>query len=56
MVALYRYVALWAAVPLLSAAEDAGDVKGPMVTSKVYFDITIGGVEKGRIVMGLYGK
>jgi len=56
MVALYRYCALWAIAPLLSIAEDAEDTKGPMVTSKVYFDITIGGVEKGRIVMGLYGK
>merc|ERR1712061_742562 len=29
---------------------------GPMITSKVYFDITIGGKSEGRIVMGLYGK
>merc|ERR1712008_300167 len=32
------------------------EVKGPMITSKVYFHISIGGVQKGRIVMGLYGK
>merc|ERR1712056_83495 len=36
-------------------AEDE-KVKGPMITSKVYFDVSIGGEEAGRIVMGLYGK
>merc|ERR1719215_1405751 len=28
----------------------------PLITSKVYFDITIGGEDAGRITMGLYGK
>ncbi|CAE8638087.1 unnamed protein product [Polarella glacialis] len=28
----------------------------PVVTSKVYFDVTIGGEDAGRVVMGLYGK
>ncbi|KAM7537751.1 hypothetical protein Aperf_G00000068451 [Anoplocephala perfoliata] len=30
--------------------------KGPLVTDKVYFDITIGGKPEGRIVIGLFGK
>ncbi|CAE8584071.1 unnamed protein product [Polarella glacialis] len=56
MVAFYRFVALWAiAVPLLAAAEDE-DLKGPLITNKVYFDVTIGGKAAGRIVIGLYGK
>merc|ERR1719413_98245 len=27
-----------------------------MISTKVYFDVSIGGEKKGRIVMGLYGK
>merc|ERR1719361_3410526 len=42
-------------LPVFATAEDE-EVKGPMITNKVYFDISIGGVQKGRIVMGLYGK
>ena len=30
--------------------------KGPVVTNKVFFDITIGGEAAGRIIMDLYGK
>merc|ERR1712151_431883 len=28
----------------------------PLITHKVYFDMTVGGEDAGRIVMGLYGK
>merc|ERR1719335_1670189 len=37
------------------AAEEGGD-KGPLITNKVYFDMTVGGEDAGRIVIGLYGK
>jgi len=33
----------------------AQESKGPKVTDKVYFDITIDGEEAGRIVIGLFG-
>jgi peptidyl-prolyl cis-trans isomerase B (cyclophilin B) len=36
------------------AAEAAG--KGPRITNKVYFDLTHGDEELGRIVFGVYGK
>merc|ERR1740138_88630 len=50
----YRFLALWVAYPLLAQA--AEDDKGPLITSKVYFDVSIGGEDAGKIVMGLYGK
>merc|ERR1719476_452671 len=57
MVALHRLAFLWAAGGLLArAAAEEDDVKGPIITKKVYFDVTIGGEKAGRIVMGLYGK
>jgi len=34
----------------------AASKKGPKVTTKVFFDVTIGGESAGRIVIGLYGK
>merc|ERR1719231_895750 len=52
----------WLWLPLLlsapcgvTAQEEGGD-KGPMITHKVYFDMTVGGEDAGRIVIGLYGK
>merc|ERR1719454_1209199 len=42
--------------PYDSDIETSEDVtQGPRVTKEVYFDISIGGVAKGRIVFGLYG-
>ncbi|KAF2209858.1 hypothetical protein CERZMDRAFT_46241 [Cercospora zeae-maydis SCOH1-5] len=37
-------------------AQSAEAQKGPKITHKVYFDITHGDEELGRIVIGLYGK
>lgn len=44
---------LYCTVLTLCAAEAA---KGPKVTDKVFFDMTIGGEKLGRIVIGLFGK
>jgi len=30
--------------------------QGPLITNKVFFDVTIGGEDVGRIELGLYGK
>jgi len=51
---LFRFLAAFALALVVSAEDE--DAKGPYITHKVYFDVSIGGGETGRIVMGLYGK
>merc|ERR1712178_678675 len=41
---------------IVSSTEAKKKKKGPKVTSKVFFDVTIDGKNAGRIEMGLYGK
>jgi len=43
-------------VSLVLFSQTAEAAKGPKITHKVYFDITIGDEPAGKIVMGLYGK
>ncbi|XP_037951595.1 peptidyl-prolyl cis-trans isomerase 5 [Teleopsis dalmanni] len=43
-------------VALAAGIVCADDSKGPKVTDKVFFDITIGGNPIGRIEIGLFGK
>ncbi|XP_039506211.1 peptidyl-prolyl cis-trans isomerase C [Pimephales promelas] len=43
-------------LPFLCSAIDFKTRKGPQVTDKVFFDITVGGHEVGRIVIGLFGE
>merc|ERR1711935_547976 len=47
-------IAYLVALVLVLGLADAA--KGPKITSKVYFDMEIGGEPAGRITMGLYGK
>ncbi|XP_037083243.1 peptidyl-prolyl cis-trans isomerase 5-like [Pollicipes pollicipes] len=48
---------IWSAVCLVLAGLVSGaENKGPKVTDKVWFDITIGGEKAGRIEIGLFGK
>merc|ERR1719451_69488 len=56
MAALYRLALFLISSGLVALAEEAEDVKGPLITKKVYFDVSVGGEPAGRVVMGLYGK
>merc|ERR1711935_829221 len=47
-------IAYLVALVLVLGLADAA--KGPKITSKVYFDMEVGGEPAGRIIMGLYGK
>lgn len=41
---------------ILSFEQPVSAAKGPVITSKVYFDVEHGGKPLGRVVMALYGK
>ncbi|KAF2657331.1 peptidyl-prolyl cis-trans isomerase B [Lophiostoma macrostomum CBS 122681] len=49
-------VLLILSVTFVFFSQTAQASKGPKITNKVYFDITHGDEEIGRIVIGLYGK
>ncbi|KAF2133995.1 peptidyl-prolyl cis-trans isomerase B [Dothidotthia symphoricarpi CBS 119687] len=49
-------VLLILSVTFVFFAQASEAAKGPKITHKVYFDITHGDEELGRIVIGLYGK
>ena len=49
-------IAIVVVLAIVSSTEAKKKKKGPKVTSKVFFDVTIDGKDAGRIVMGLYGK
>ncbi|BHF66123.1 hypothetical protein SprV_0200913700 [Sparganum proliferum] len=46
----------WISLSVLLSAALCECAKGPLVTDKVYFDISIGDKPVGRIVIGLFGK
>ncbi|BFZ55649.1 Peptidyl-prolyl cis-trans isomerase B [Savitreella phatthalungensis] len=50
------FFALFLAMARGSSAAESSGGKGPLITTKVYFDIEQGGQSLGRVTMGLYGK
>lgn len=50
-----KYAQVMGASSMSQSARVVTAAAGDGVTSKVYFDITIGGEDAGRITMGLYG-
>jgi len=59
MISLQRFLVsalLILSVTFVFFAQSAEATKGPKITHKVYFDITHGDEELGRVVIGLYGK
>eukprot|EP01136_Pigoraptor_vietnamica_P042436 Opistho-1_new@16625 len=55
VLALVAIAAVASAQGGAGGAKAAGEKKGPKITDKVFFDITIGGKPAGRVVIGLYG-
>ncbi len=53
---LFISAALVVGVALVLFSSTAAAAKGPKITHKVYFDVTLGDESIGRIVLGLYGK
>merc|ERR1719251_128504 len=43
-------------IVVISSCSSRADAAGPVVTKKVFFDITIGGKAAGRIEIGLFGN
>jgi peptidylprolyl isomerase len=52
----FLLVAVVAALVLSGAEAGKKKKKGPAISNKVFFDVTIGGAPAGRITFGLYGK
>ena len=43
-------------IMFFASPSDATPAKGPVITHKVFFDISIGDEQVGRVVIGLFGK
>jgi len=57
--ARFGRVALWVGLLVAAVAATPSAVaakKGPKVTAHVFFDVSIGGEQAGRIVLGLFGS